>query len=167
MNLHQKQENSGFCCDNGLCIPSEQRCDNSVDCADNSDEKNCKFLHVLDSMEDAFAFEQPPSPRTILRFPTQTKTYDTIIKIYVDIINLIDIKEVDSEITILFTVNFSWKDPRLKFDFLKNSKEKNVIRQRIWHPEIKLAQFKEIQTEYKGDLEVLKEGTLKENSRKI
>ena len=39
MNLHlAKQQPGNFCCDDGLCIDSELRCDNNQDCEDLSDE---------------------------------------------------------------------------------------------------------------------------------
>ena len=33
-----------FTCDDGQCIDLEERCDQSIDCGDSSDENNCKML---------------------------------------------------------------------------------------------------------------------------
>lgn len=35
-----------FTCNNGFCINISSRCDQTVDCADNSDEENCNIIHV-------------------------------------------------------------------------------------------------------------------------
>ena len=35
---------SEFCCDDGVCVPVENRCDFIPDCADESDEVNCKLF---------------------------------------------------------------------------------------------------------------------------
>ena len=42
MSLHTAVGPDQFCCDTGLCLPSEMRCDNSRDCPDLSDETNCR-----------------------------------------------------------------------------------------------------------------------------
>ena len=39
---------SEFTCYNGECIPKTKRCDNIIDCSDNSDEDNCKAIIVND-----------------------------------------------------------------------------------------------------------------------
>ena len=44
MSLHTAVGPGHFCCDTGLCLPSEMKCDNSKDCADLSDETNCRLL---------------------------------------------------------------------------------------------------------------------------
>ena len=35
-----------FTCDDGLCVPIEQRCDQVIQCKDNSDEKNCNIINL-------------------------------------------------------------------------------------------------------------------------
>ena len=45
LNFHQAVQQPGlFCCDDGLCIASELRCDNIQQCKDNSDEKNWDLI---------------------------------------------------------------------------------------------------------------------------
>ena len=46
MNLHTAVTGTEgqFCCRNGQCLPSERRCDNSIDCVDQSDEDNCQLV---------------------------------------------------------------------------------------------------------------------------
>ena len=45
MALHSAVTTGGqFCCRNGQCLQSERRCDNSIDCVDQSDEDNCQLV---------------------------------------------------------------------------------------------------------------------------
>ena len=47
INLQQVSQQPGqFCCDNGLCIVSEYRCDNKYHCQDESDEIGCSIVQV-------------------------------------------------------------------------------------------------------------------------
>ena len=101
MNLHQITRNESFCCENGLCVAAEKRCDGSIDCVDYSDEKNCNLVHIQDF---EYKRNQPPSPVVIERFPSKPKDYTTNIDISIYIVKMIDIKEANSEITILFSV---------------------------------------------------------------
>ena len=38
-----------FTCSKGHCIPLESRCDQTIDCADASDEKNCKIVEMKET----------------------------------------------------------------------------------------------------------------------
>ena len=44
MSLHTAVTGGQFCCRNGQCLPSERRCDNSIDCVDQSDEDSCQLV---------------------------------------------------------------------------------------------------------------------------
>ena len=44
MKLQKLSKSTEFCCRNGLCIASENRCDSSIDYVDNSDEEDCEVV---------------------------------------------------------------------------------------------------------------------------
>ena len=47
LNLHAAVDQPGsFCCDDGACIGSEQRCDNNPQCQDATDERDCQVSMV-------------------------------------------------------------------------------------------------------------------------
>ena len=160
MNLHKLAKNGEFCCQNGLCIDSENRCDSSLDCVDHSDEKNCQVV--------TFPFqhnvEHPPAPITVKRFPTLEAKYFTKVYISMELFTLFDINEVTSEISMIFKISLKWRDPRLKFLYLKDDIEKNVIDKNIWIPEIVFGNLKEHISESKGKIKVMREGRPKLNT---
>ena len=45
----------------------------------------------------------------------------------IELKQILDINEVDNEITFKFSSELSWRDPRLKFNFLKENEERNVV----------------------------------------
>jgi hypothetical protein len=51
-----------------------------------------------------------------------------------------------------------WRDPRLKFLYLKDDIEKNVIDKSVWIPELIFGNLKEYISDSKGKLKVMKEG---------
>ena len=61
LNLHLKVDMPGkFCCNNGLCIISELRCDGKQDCDDHSDEDECNII-IFPSHD--YDKEQPPTQK--------------------------------------------------------------------------------------------------------
>ena len=99
------------------------------------------------------------------RFPTKAIDYTTDIDISIYITKMIDIKEANSEITIRFSVLLKWRDPRLKFDYLKTKTENNVLSEKIWIPSFRFGNLKDLKQKYPGAVWVLREGQMKENSR--
>ena len=49
-----------------------------------------------------------------------------------ELFNIFDINEVTSEVSIIFNILLKWRDPRLKFLYLKNDTDKNVIDKSVW-----------------------------------
>ena len=39
-----------FTCKNNECIPNQFRCDGQLDCADDSDEHNCRELEIIQTL---------------------------------------------------------------------------------------------------------------------
>ena len=164
MNLHKLAKKGEFCCNNGLCIDSENRCDNSIDCVDHSDEEDCELVKFLTFR---YKLDRPPDPETIKRFPISKIRHSTNVDVSVELFNIFDINEVTSEVSVIFTVFLTCRDPRLKFMFIKNDKEKNVIDDKICIPDIIFGNQKEFISEFKGKLKVSKEGKHVSNSREI
>ena len=109
---------------------------------------------------------QPPIPSFIRRFPQFSQDDGhTQIDVVLELSNILDISEVKNEITIIFTTTLSWKDSRLKYLFLKNVAEKNVINTKVWVPKLTFLNMKELLVHEKGNLNVRKEGEMTTNDR--
>ena len=65
----------------------------------------------------------------------------TIVNASVNVSSVLDVDQDDATFTILFNLNLKWKDPYLKFNYLKRKKRQNHITEklseRIWKPSIK------------------------------
>ena len=109
---------SEFTCDDGQCIDIEERCDQSIDCKDSSDENNCKMLN----MERNYNKGTPP-----FILDKKSKTIQTAnVNISIAVTDVLDIVEVKHEIELKFHLLMEWFDPRLKFHNLKESLSSNV-----------------------------------------
>ena len=139
MNLHKLDKNGEFCCKNGLCIDSENRCDNSMDCVDHTDEEHCELV----TFPFQYNEKNPPTSNTIKRFPTLNKQFSTRVEVSMELLNIFDINEVTSEVSIIFNILLKWRDPRLKFVYLKDDTDKNVIEKSVWIPELFFGNLKE------------------------
>ena len=83
-----------FTCDDGQCIDIEERCDQSADCEDTSDENNCKML----DMEQNYNKATPPF--ILDKKPKTIKTAK--INVSITVTDILDIVEVKHEIEIKF-----------------------------------------------------------------
>ena len=45
----------------------------------------------------------------------------------IELKQILDVDEVSNEITFKFSSELRWRDPRLEFNFLKDSEDRNVI----------------------------------------
>ena len=118
-----------FTCADGTCIPHDNRCDNKQDCADVSDEKQCKIIS-LD--EEKYLKDKTPPPLE--------KGSKLPVVISMDIFNILAIQEVNNMISLKFDLQATWFDSRLTFYNLKIDSEMNTLiyaeSQMIWVPTI-------------------------------
>ena len=118
-----------FTCNDGTCIPHENRCDNKQDCKDVSDEKQCKIIS-LD--EEKYLKDKTPPPLE--------KGSKLPVVLSMDIYNILAIQEVDNMISLKFELQGTWFDSRLNFYNLKNNSKMNTLiyaeSQMIWVPTI-------------------------------
>ena len=132
LNLHLDVEKPGmFCCDDGACVDSELICNNFADCEDESDERNCQFLHFR---KYGNVTEMPP-----IEFENNKKKLLALNTSFI-ILKIFDINDVEGTFDIQFMVHTQWVDKDLQFEYLKldideNSLSKKLYKQ-IWIPDI-------------------------------
>ena len=117
-----------------LLIFSSSVCDYTQHCDDNEDEANCNLLEI----EQSYNKHKAP---TISTFKDGEVTLmKTQVNASVKVSSVLDVDQDDASFTILFHLNLRWKDPLLKFYYLKGQKEQNHITEklskRIWMPSI-------------------------------
>ncbi len=111
--LHQCNADE-YGCFNGDCIPLESRCNEIRECADESDEVNCKLLTIQDNL---YCQEFPP----IALGKTITPVEANITVTYIDELN-----ENSMRMSLKILVKLKWFDTRLKFYNLKGDMEKGL-----------------------------------------
>ena len=151
LNFHLGVEQPGhFCCASGACIDSELRCDNVQHCEDLSDEDHCDMVQVPIT---GYHSKAPPVTRV---WDGQNVSFPNVdVETSITVVQIININEADSTISILFNVSLKWTDPLLNFTFLKNDKNINQIKAKevdnVWKPVIHISLLQ------KDTLEKLKE----------
>ena len=97
------------------------RCDQSVDCDDLSDEKNCKMV-VYD--EETYIKGKPPKKAEV--------------KVKFELLNILEIGEIEMVFRSQFKLYMEWYDARLSFLNLHNRKVANRLvmtdQKKIWIP---------------------------------
>ena len=132
LNLHLDVETPGtFCCDDGTCISSEFICNNFADCKDESDERNCQYLHFR---KYGNVSERPP-----IEFENNKKKLLTLNTSFI-VLNIFDINDVEGTFDIQFMLHTQWFDKDLQFEYLKLDTDENSLSkklyQQIWIPQI-------------------------------
>jgi len=119
-----------FTCTNGQCIDLERRCDQSVNCKDESDEDGCQMLFMKDNYNkkiSAFKFDE----KTKQNIPV-------IVKVSIAVKKIFKIEEVNHVFSIKFRLLMEWYDHRLSYYNLKLQRSSNSLSEeevkKIWIP---------------------------------
>ena len=133
LNLHRAVDQPGnFCCDDGLCISSEMRCDINKNCEDYSDEKDCDLILLP---EYDYHKNMPPIPKKS-KFGGNIPKAEIITNI--TILDILDVNMEVSYINVIFRLTLKWNDNRIRFNFLKHRERQNLINSydNIWKPDV-------------------------------
>ena len=113
-------KDSEFTCYDGICVPMENRCDQTSDCSDNSDEEDCQMLHLTTSYKKTI----PPK--------------DASVNVSIDVLKIVSIEETTYSTNIQFQVTLEWHDERMQFHNLKNKSSENKMEddaiRKLWLP---------------------------------
>ena len=126
LNFHISLSEPGhFCCSDGVCIDSEQVCDNKYHCKGRTDEDKtrCQMV-VLDS-----EYEKEKAPR---ERDSRSGNDNTQITANLSLMEVISIDETRSEFCLLFSLVLEWRDSKVYYTFLKNQMEMNVLKKDKW-----------------------------------
>ena len=115
-----------FTCNNGQCVDMSQRCNQLPHCEDTSDEVGCDILIHKDGYN--------------ARIPPISPEHCVEVKISIDILKLVDIKEEDYSIDIQFQITLVWKENRANYRNLKPKTSLNALLlediKRLWLPQV-------------------------------
>ena len=122
-----------FTCTNGLCIEMGQRCDQLKDCEDNSDEMNCRLVHL------GISYNKKIAPVS-----TVSVTNRTILPVFVNVslvlYKVIQLEEANHVIELQYEIILEWYENRARYHNLKKEVALNSLRKEeiedLWIPYI-------------------------------
>ena len=117
-----------FTCNDGQCLPFGNRCNNVIDCRDESDEEECKSLVLKRSYNK---FSAPI----------------TNVTVNISLQDIASIRESENEITLKIAVTLKWTESRATYQNLKDSQAKNTLQrndiEKLWIPKLIFQNSKE------------------------
>ena len=119
-----------FTCNNGQCIDLERRCDQTINCKDESDEDDCRMLFMKENYNKKIS---------AFRFNEKTKENIPVsVKISMAIKKILKIEEVDHVFSVKFRLVMEWYDHRLNYYNLKEQRSSNSLSleevEKLWIP---------------------------------
>jgi len=119
-----------FTCNDGQCIDIEQRCDQTSNCLDESDEDECKMIFMKDNYNKKIA--------PFIFDKINNRNIPVNVNVSMSVIDIIKIEEVDHTFTLKFRLVLEWYDYRIKYWNLKKSRSANALAieevQKLWIP---------------------------------
>jgi hypothetical protein len=113
-----------FTCDDGQCVKMEERCDQLMNCRDESDEKDC-YLLIL---KDSYNMRVPPV------IQGSGSSFDpAMVGISIALLKIVSMDEVNHLIDFQFEITLEWRDNRATFLNLKREMVLNALSdEEIW-----------------------------------
>ena len=108
-----------FTCDDGLCIPMEERCNQVPDCQDKSDEKGCRLI----ILEGDYNKNIPP----IGKNTSESTLIPASVSIAITLMKVVEIEETDHSIHLQFQISLQWRENRVSFQNLKDETSLNAL----------------------------------------
>ena len=105
-----------FTCNSGDCIPMGNRCDQTANCVDESDEIDCQLIIMRN-------YNKNIAPFTVNQVNNEIDA--VAVNISANIIEILKINEVEQSFQVKFGLLLSWFDSRLVFYNLKPSRMAN------------------------------------------
>ena len=113
--------NENFTCNDGQCISIEQRCDNVLNCRDESDEEGCE---ILDLRKNYNKFSAPI----------------TNVTVNITLEDIESIRESHSEIDLTVSISLNWTDARATYWNLKGNQIQDALQkqhiEKLWIPKL-------------------------------
>ena len=101
-----------FSCSSGACINIYKRCDNVIDCEDESDEKDCKIFKLPESYDKSSAPKNGGEEGKASLYTT------------VDIINIDKIDTIAMEVGLTIELAVEWRDKNVEFQNIQDQEGK-------------------------------------------
>ena len=123
-----------FTCRNGDCVKMEERCDQILDCQDETDEVDCSIVVLRKSYRKT-------APPVLTTYTNKVrKVVPVSVLVTMSLLDISAIRETDNEIDIKLTTELQWNESRAMFHNLKREATQNTLEQddvkRLWFPNL-------------------------------
>ena len=151
-----------FTCDDGQCVNMEERCNQTPNCEDKSDETDCKIL----ALEKGYNKRVPP----VGTIGGRVKTLKPVeVNVSLTLFKVVAMAEEDHSIELQFQISLEWKENRATYYNLKSQSYRNALSEdefkRLWLPLVVYVNTDNYLTtrlgqewEWSTDVDVKKEG---------